>query len=128
MSDSDIKVSKGSQILVWFIVLAISFSTGLSFYRYFVKKDFQLYIKEVCNPKIESCFIHQCEDGDVRCSVYPDGKFYYKIIYQKQYKAPDCTSINCPPITCDVNDTTCSVYYCSEDNLKKFGLPDNCSV
>lgn len=127
MSDFDLKSSKGSRILVIFIVLAIIFAIGLSFYEYFIKKDFSLYIKETCDPNIDKCFLHQCEDGDTRCSSLPDGKFYYKIIYQKEYKAPVCTDADCPSITCDANDKDCSVNYCSDESITKFDLEDVCS-
>ncbi len=127
MDTVNINASKGSKFLIIFIVLATVFVVFLSFFEYFIKRDFILYIKEICNPITEKCFLHQCEDGDVRCSSFPDGKFYYKIIYQKQYKIPACTGTNCPPVTCGTGDTTCSVYYCSDKNLNKFGLSDTCS-
>jgi len=127
MIDSDIKTSKGSKILVTFIGLAMISAIGLSFYRYFIKKDFSLYVKETCDPSIEKCFVHVCEDGDTRCSSLPDSIFYYKIIYQKESKAPVCTDNDCPPIICEANDSDCQIYYCSDENLIEFELEDTCS-
>ncbi|MFZ2048915.1 MAG: hypothetical protein WAV25_01285 [Minisyncoccia bacterium] len=122
------KNSYASRFLIILTISAILFVVLFSFYKFYIKKDFTLYIKETCNPATEVCFVQECADDDVRCSSLPDKMFYFKIIYQKEYKLAKCTKDNCPSITCVEGDNTCSVYYCSEENLTKFGLSDTCSI
>ena len=128
MEMNEIQTSSWSRLLVFFVVISITFVILLVFFKYFIKKDFDLYVKETCDPALQKCFVHQCEDGDVRCSSLPDGKYFYKIILQKEYNAPVCNSGICPEITCSLGDTSCKVYLCSDDNLKKFELSDKCSI
>lgn len=123
---SDVQITRGSRILIILTVLLIIGAVCISFIKYFYNGDYLLYIKVSCDPNKDNCFIHECDSDDVRCSSLPDNKFYYKIIFKKELNAPTCVGINCPEVTCSPNEESCTEYFCSEDNLIKFDLPDTC--
>ena len=123
----DFQASKASKFLIFLVILSIISVFAVSFLKYFVNKDFLLYIKQACDPQIEKCFVQECEPDDIRCSSYPEGKFYYKIVINKQKDLLNCSGKDCAAITCEPNEEFCTVYLCSESNLEKFDLPDTCS-
>lgn len=124
---NDIQSSRGSKLLFLFILFSIIFAILLSFTKYYLKNDFLLYIKEPCNPQLETCFLHECEEDDVRCSSLKDGKFYYKILYKKEYNTPPCASTDCQHVSCGPSEEACSLYFCSDATLEQFDLSDTCS-
>jgi hypothetical protein len=121
------KFSKGSVLLGLFVVFSIIISVSLSFYKYYIKRDYLLYIKGLCDPLREKCFVHECESDDIRCSSLPDQKFYYKILMKKAYNVPSCTGGECSKVSCVPGEESCTIYYCSDDNLEKFDLSDTCT-
>ncbi len=123
----DFNASKGSRILLLLAVFSIIIVFFIAFFKYYVNEDFLIYIKDYCDPNKEKCFIHQCDADDTRCSAFPNGKFYYKILYKKQYNIMhDCGGGECQEIICRSGEHSCQIFYCSETNLSEFGLDDTC--
>jgi len=118
---------RGAQLLVVIVVLSILIVSALSFYRYLIKKDYMLFIKEPCDPKIETCFIHECDIGDVRCNSAKEGKIFYKIIHKNALNMPACPDGLCPQVDCKSDEKDCEIIFCSPDILENYGLSDTCS-
>ncbi len=72
-----------SNISLAAIALLVAISVGFSFYKYYVKKDYLLYIKEGCDPSYEECLVEECDREDPRCLPSENGLMYYKEVYQK---------------------------------------------
>jgi hypothetical protein len=96
---------------VAFIVIAISF------FKFFVSKDYYIKSEVECDPEAEKCFIYECDPTvDTECSENPDERIsYYKLIEKKASALPICDSNNpdCPPITCQVGED-CKEFLCDE--------------
>ncbi len=72
-----------SDKLLILAAIMIVFSVGLSFYRYYVVRDYSLYVKESCNPVLEECLSEECDIEDPRCAPSEDGLMYYKETYMQ---------------------------------------------
>jgi hypothetical protein len=119
---------KGSLVLLALIVTFLVIAFAFAINKFIFEKDFTLYIKAHCDPQIESCFVHQCEDWDVRCANESDQKFLYKIVIKNQKQMNECFGHNCPEIKCLEGEFDCEIYLCSEENIQLFELDDTCSA
>lgn len=109
------------------IVVAILISTMLlSVKKYYFDRDYLLYIKATCNPSVEKCFVHECDEGDVRCEGDNEAIQYYKILYKKENQMMFCAGNDCLNKPCS-NNLDCFVRYCSTGALLELKLPDTCS-
>lgn len=70
-----------SDILLILAVIMIAFSVAFSFYKYYVVKDYLLYVKESCDPQLEECLSEECDIEDPRCAPSEDGLMHYKETY-----------------------------------------------
>lgn len=114
-------------ILIWFVIAAIAISFSLSFYRYYFAQDYLLYIKVPCDQAIESCFIEECSEEDVRCILDENEQFIYKILYKQENTIPDCSGEGCPIPVCEDNDKHCFYVFCSEEVINEYKLEASCS-
>lgn len=124
---SSLSSNYSSKALVILVVVCIVVATFLSVYNYLIRKDFILYIKAPCNPSVSSCFVHDCEDGDVRCDTASGGIVYYKIVLKKERNIIPCSSEDCTELKCESGEDSCEEIFCSEEALQQFALEDNCS-
>lgn len=120
--------SRASFILLATVVTSVMLSVIFSFYKFYIKEDFLIYLKAFCDPQKEACFMQQCDETDVRCTPLVDGKFYYKIIYRKNLKTPPCHGSSCIAMECAPKEVECETFYCSADNLVLFDLDDVCDT
>jgi len=70
-----------SDILLILAAVMIVFSVVFSFYKYYVVRDYSLYVKESCDPLLEECLSEECDVEDPRCAPAEDGLMYYKETY-----------------------------------------------
>jgi hypothetical protein len=115
-------MDKKSKILIWVFVIALIISVGATYYRYVVKRDYIIFAHAPCDPKIESCFYYECEEGDAECEIE-----YYKKIEKKAFNIELCDSENpdCQPLVCEPNEADCEITSCTEENVEDGEL---CSV
>jgi hypothetical protein len=112
--------------LVLLLGLAIVSAMLFSFYKFYYLKDFTLHIMAPCDSEKESCFMRDCEDSDVRCEG--QAAISYKIVVKNARNASKClASEACSPISCELNERDCEVFFCSDDTLSIFNLSDYCS-
>lgn len=117
------ETSKGSKFLAFLVFGSIFVAMVASFFRYYIKNDFLLYIKAPCDPMTDSCFAEECEAEDVRCG---NNYLYYKIVYKNQSQIPNCISGICPEVNCEKDESTCEEYFCTDENIKNFEVPAHC--
>ncbi|MDD5750164.1 MAG: hypothetical protein PHU56_00735 [Candidatus Pacebacteria bacterium] len=101
-------------IVFFFLVLA---GVGVSFCKYFVLKDYYIRAEVECDPRMENCFMAECDPlSDDECPESPDERIsYYKIVEKKAYDIPLCDSDSpdCQPFTCGQSDN-CREIFCDE--------------
>lgn len=75
--------SKGAQSdkLLILAAIMIVFSVAFTFYKYYVVRDYTLYVKKSCDPQLEECLSEECDIEDPRCAPSEDGPMYYKETY-----------------------------------------------
>lgn len=107
-----------SKLLFCLFAGGILLALFLSYLKFGVMKNYDVYSKVSCNPGSEMCFVGNCDFiDDPRCN----GKatIYYKIAQKRAYITP--------PLECLKNDLDCIEYFCSEENRKEFETDDTCS-
>lgn len=123
---NEIQVSRYSAALLALLVISISTTVFLSFFKFYRQQDYLVYVKAFCDPSLESCFLEDCED-DIRCNPDEDGKFAYKIFLKKASNIPLCKNEVCPEIFCKSQEESCEEFFCSDENLNKFDIDAACS-
>jgi hypothetical protein len=102
------KLSKTFFVLIVLVLLGV---TGHRYYEYVYQKNFLLDVNTTCDPKINNCFIFNCESGP-DCSNMP-----YKKIEIIAKDAPKCLEEHtCENFSCGGIEN-CSVTYCSDNIL-----------
>jgi hypothetical protein len=104
------------------IFFAIFFSVAViiivvSFFKFFVLKDYYIKSEVECDPETEKCFVFECDPtADSSCPENPDEQVsYYKLIEKKAYTLPICDANNpdCPAIACQAGED-CKEFLCDE--------------
>ncbi|MCX6789747.1 MAG: hypothetical protein NTZ42_04040 [Candidatus Gribaldobacteria bacterium] len=98
------KKSKIFFVVFFFLVLV---ATGLSFYKYFILKDYYIKAEAACDPQQEKCFMIESDSGE--------GTSYYKLVKKKARDIPLCEvdSPDCPALACQVGED-CQEVFCDE--------------
>lgn len=67
---------------VFFIIFfsIVFIAIAISFYKYFILKDYYIKAEVECNPQQEKCFMVESDSGE--------GTNYYKIVEKKAYDIP----------------------------------------
>lgn len=107
---------KSKAFLVFFFVFACVV-ISVSFYRFYVLKDYAIKSEVECDPETEACFVSECDpNADTECPENPDERLnYYKLIEKKASALPVCdpNDPNCPPIACQEGED-CREILCDE--------------
>lgn len=115
-------MDKKSKILLFSFFSIIIIVTGISYYKYFILKDYLIEIEVDCNPKLEKCFIYECDPSvDEECPKNVKKRIsYYKIIRKKANTIPNCdpNSENCSALKCNKSED-CEEVLCDEANLQE---------
>lgn len=117
---SIIVMDRANKIFLIFLALVIISVIGFKYQQFFLNRNYTLLAEISCDPTTESCFKVIC-DGECEASaiVNSDGSPYKKVSILAAH-APACLEEeNCTDFTCPVGDDTCSITYCSEDNLEE---------
>lgn len=89
--------------------------TAISFYKFYVLKDYYIKSEVECDPAIEKCFVYECDpDVDTECPANAAERIsYYKLIEKKASALPLCdpNDVDCPALACrdgeDCTETLC---------------------
>jgi hypothetical protein len=117
------------RILTWTFFLVIITVVIITFFKYFVLKDYIIQAEADCDPMTEKCFIYKCVPGeDEDCTDDPEDPeamlSYYKIVDKKAYLIPLCdpNDENCDALNCQGQDEeNCRETLCS-DETKEDGI------
>lgn len=114
---SESRQSKSGKFFLAFFVVLIVISVGATFFRIYLKKDYQIISQTDCDPSAEKCFVHICDpETDGECKGNPEeDTFYYKIISKNASQIPNCdpNSEECAPLACEEGEDDCEITLCS---------------
>ena len=111
---------------VWFFTilgLLILASVTVTFFKYYIYKDFQITAEVSCDQATEVCFHYEgviCEEGDTEC--VPEEAYDYKVISKNAADIYACEQteekIGCTKeLSCVEGEEKCSYEYCTEEAL-----------
>ncbi len=110
-------MAKNSKIFFIFFFSIIFIVIAVSFYKYFILKDYYIKAEVKCNPQQEKCFIAECDSvSDSECPENPSERIsYYKIVEKKAFAIPLCDSSlpDCQPLVCQ-ESKNCKETFCDE--------------
>ncbi len=110
-------VNASAKILPVVFVLALLAAVAWNYSTFFIDRDYLVYSEISCDPEMESCFSWVCGEEDNECDDSP-----YKKIELAAASLPLCdmyTNEECPEPTCNTNDETCTITYCSDETLEE---------
>jgi hypothetical protein len=113
---------------MWFFTifgLLILATVVVTFFKYYVYKDFQITAEVSCNPATEVCFHYAgvtCAEGDTEC--VPAEAYDYKIISKRAGNIYACEQtmekIGCSKeLSCLDGEEQCSYEYCTDGALSE---------
>jgi len=107
---------KSKIFFIVFFSLALA-AMVISFYKYFILKDYYIKAEVECNPGQEKCFMVACDPAsDSECPENPDERIsYYKIVEKKARDIPLCDvdSPDCQALVCQEGED-CQEIFCDE--------------
>ena len=57
-------MNRNTKIILIIVGVAIFLSIGITFYRYYILRDYLVHAEVVRDPKKENCFVRYCTVGD----------------------------------------------------------------
>lgn len=106
MENND-KKSKYFRIVVVLIFFTVLIS---SYYIFFIKNDFEITKQVYCDPKIDSCFVSDCDANDSTCDTETT---YKKISASSKYASSDYESF-----LCEEGNLNCKIITCSDSTVE----------
>ncbi len=111
-------MNKKSQALTIVLVALILVSVFATYYRIFVRHNYQILAEVSCDPTTESCFVYQCDSEAGECTGDPaEDTSYYKLLEKNASKMPVCDAETeeCPELVCAEGEINCSVRFCDAE-------------
>ena len=104
------KNDKQSKYLLLAICLVGLLFVIFNYYNFFIKNDYIVTKQIPCDPKIDSCFVSDCQSNDSTCDPTTT---YMKIEVPSKYAGSDYNSLSCAK-----NDPSCNIITCQDDTLE----------
>jgi len=119
-----LQTDKKSKIFFIVFFAAALTAAGISFYKYFILKDYYITAEAECDPETEKCFIYECNpEEDSECPEDPNERIsYYKLVEKKAFAVSLCdsNSPDCQPFACQEGED-CKEILCDEKTAKTEG-------
>ena len=123
METGDRKSKIANRIFYAVLILLILGSVSVTFYKYYIAKDFQIVAEVSCDSVLETCFHYEptpCDVGDLEC--VPEEAYDYKIISKNAASIFACEQtvekVDCnEELFCLDGEKDCSYEYCTTDAL-----------
>jgi len=115
LEESIKKEEKSHNIFLYIMLAGCLVAIAVSFYFFYLKKDYDFFVETECNSETETCFYRDCEASPDDC---PPNNFSYYNQYTisandfKYCENEDCTEacatglIKCTKIECTETDIT----------------------
>jgi hypothetical protein len=107
---------------IFFVVffLLIVGAIGVTYYRYFIVRDYMIEAQASCDPFTEACFVYVCDPEAEECTGDPDqDTSYYKNISRNAKNIPLCNPLDedCDALTCPPGEANCTLTLCDPDTV-----------
>src|ERR1035437_7085645 len=100
-------MKKWNKILLLVLVSAFLLIVLSAYYNFFIRGNYEVTKQVSCDPKVESCFVSDCESNDSSCDTTTT---YKKISVISKYAGSDYDSL-----TCKENSSVCKIITCEAD-------------
>lgn len=125
------QLGKSHRILFWSAILLVAALVTMSFFHFFVWRDYIVSAQADCDPATEVCFVHICDsEADGECVGDPEkDTSYYKLIRRNAKNIPMCdpSAEGCDALMCPVGEVDCTVVFCDDSVLKEIKSTDTCN-
>lgn len=103
---------ESKQSIYFFLVVGSAFLLVLIFdyYNFFIKNDYEVTKQISCDPKIDSCFVSDCEANDATCDQTTT---YKKIVAPSKYAGSSYDNF-----MCEVGNPKCRIITCNADTIE----------
>lgn len=111
---------------LWVVFLTLTaISVAVSFYRFYILRDYEITAQVTCDPAQEKCFIQEC-DPEVEVCTGDTAKdtTYYKLIHRLAQHIPLCdpNDADCHPLQCAPSEANCFETLCDEITASEEGV------
>lgn len=110
-------MDKKSKIFFSIFFSIVFIITAISFFKFYILKDYYIKLETACDPATEKCFMSECDPAvDTECPENAADRIsYYKFIEKKANALPSCdpSDANCPPLICRTGED-CAEILCDE--------------
>lgn len=106
-----------SKILLSLFAVLIFLSIGISFYRFFILRDYTVQAQIACDPYTENCTVYHCNVDVETCTGDAEkDTSYYKILSRNAKNIPLCNQDDdvCGSMTCPSGEEGCAITSCEE--------------
>jgi hypothetical protein len=100
----------------WFLLLLVGGSilvTAVSFFQFYIRKDYSFEVETSCDPTTEACFYRDCEGEGNFCP--PNGLSYYKRYSINAGDFDSCTGGDCASV-CVTGMIACIQIVCDDSS------------
>jgi hypothetical protein len=98
----------------WFLLLLVGGSilvTAVSFFQFYIRKEYSFEVETACDPTTEACFYRDCEQEENFCP--PNDLSYYKRYSISAGDFSSCTGGDCAS-ACATGIITCTQIACDD--------------
>lgn len=104
-----------SKALFLIFIAALIFSVGLTFFKFFILRDYTIQSQVECDPYTEVCFTYHCDPTAEECSgdSVADTS-YYKLLDRNAKNIPLCNPAeeSCASLACPEGEVGCVITFC----------------
>lgn len=104
-----------SKALSLIFIVVLVFSVGLTFFKFFVLRDYTIQSQVECDPYTEVCFTYHCDPTVEECSGDSVADtFYYKLLDRNAKNILLCNPAeeSCAPLLCLEDEAGCVITFC----------------
>jgi len=101
---------RGSDVFLYSLLFMCFISIVLSFYFFYIKKDYDFIVEVACNPEVETCFYRDCTTPE---DCPPNNLSYYTEYTIKASDFKSCGNEDCTE-ACKDNLITCIKTGCTD--------------
>ncbi|MBU0722420.1 hypothetical protein KKA93_03130 [Patescibacteria group bacterium] len=113
-------MDKKTKIFYVVASVAILFIIVIVFFKIFILHDYLISYQAPCDPKVESCFIVECDQETGEGCDLGEAEKYYKLIEKKAFNAIKCAEDDFNCLLCQKDEIDCQTTICdssTEENI-----------
>lgn len=103
-------MSKKNKFLLSALLVLIVAVVSITFFRFYVARDYLVISEIECDPEINNCFVWVNDDGEEE---------YYAYLEKMAYNIPLCNPHReeCEELSCGENEEECETFFCDPSEV-----------